>query len=288
MNKEEMQNKLIFFLYKTNALKVADPKSPFWYTSGTIGPYYVNTHFLFNNAKDANMLLEVINDNKNDILKCPLEVAKVIKEAYDKNGIFKETIDILIDYIRANIDLDSVDYVSGGERRDWFFSYLVSEKLDIPHLWIYKDLSIVKHLGEETETIDDLTDKNVLHIADLVTVASSYIRSWIPAIEDRGGKMVYSVNILDRNQGGKKIIEDNGPETHLLISMNDQFLKDSLDNGYLSEGQYNVLIKYIKNPDEVMKQFIKDNPAFLENALNSDDLKTRERAKLCIDSKIYE
>ncbi len=35
----------ISFLFKTNALNICPENSPFWYTSGKIGPYYINAEF---------------------------------------------------------------------------------------------------------------------------------------------------------------------------------------------------------------------------------------------------
>jgi len=33
----------VSWLFETNALKIAPAEKPFWYTSGLIGPYYINT-----------------------------------------------------------------------------------------------------------------------------------------------------------------------------------------------------------------------------------------------------
>ena len=34
-------------LFTTKALKISGSETPFWYTSGTFGPFYINTHYLF-------------------------------------------------------------------------------------------------------------------------------------------------------------------------------------------------------------------------------------------------
>ena len=52
---------LTSYLFKTNAFRVCEENKPFWYTSGKIGPYFVNGHFLYGNEKDANDLLNFIN-----------------------------------------------------------------------------------------------------------------------------------------------------------------------------------------------------------------------------------
>jgi len=68
--------KLIKWLFDTNAIRVCPKDKPFWYTSGTIGPYYINTHFLYGSEEKANKLLEFIDKEKENILKCPDRIWK--------------------------------------------------------------------------------------------------------------------------------------------------------------------------------------------------------------------
>ncbi|HTZ16996.1 MAG TPA: hypothetical protein VMB78_01020, partial [Dissulfurispiraceae bacterium] len=55
------------YLFRTNAIKVADPKTPFWYTSGLIGPFYVNTHYLAGGRVAALELLDLITEHPQGI-----------------------------------------------------------------------------------------------------------------------------------------------------------------------------------------------------------------------------
>ena len=50
------------YLFETNAVRVSDPEKPFWYASGTLGPFYVNTHFLLESEQKANELLALIEE----------------------------------------------------------------------------------------------------------------------------------------------------------------------------------------------------------------------------------
>ena len=52
---------VVQWLFDTQALRISPPDSPFWYTSGKIGPFYINTHFLFDGEQSAGMLLEKID-----------------------------------------------------------------------------------------------------------------------------------------------------------------------------------------------------------------------------------
>ncbi|GAE87725.1 hypothetical protein JCM21531_1120 [Acetivibrio straminisolvens JCM 21531] len=68
----DMNNeKLLKWLFETNAIRVCPQDKPFWYTSGTIGPYYINTHFLYGSEEKANKLLAFIDREKENVLKCP-------------------------------------------------------------------------------------------------------------------------------------------------------------------------------------------------------------------------
>ena len=60
--------KLVNWLFQTGAVRVCQEGKPFWYTSGTIGPYYINTHFLYGNEKKALELLEKIDADRKSVV----------------------------------------------------------------------------------------------------------------------------------------------------------------------------------------------------------------------------
>ena len=59
-----MTVELVEALLSTEALQVAPADEVFWYTSGTVGPYYINTHFLFGGRVVAEELLGFIDREK--------------------------------------------------------------------------------------------------------------------------------------------------------------------------------------------------------------------------------
>ena len=221
-----MSEKLLQWLFQTNALRVSQADKPFWYTSGTIGPYYINTHFLYGSEEKASELLNFINKSKDQVYTFPKELITNLWENYCNDKIYKELIDNMLVFIKDSIDVSEIDFISGGERRDWFFSYLIAKLLDKPHLTIYKDHNVYEFsIGQVKET-DNLTGKNTLHIADLVTEASSYERAWIPAIRDINGCIRWSVVVVDRKQGGKELLEDM-ELTYPMVEIDKGFLKSS-------------------------------------------------------------
>ena len=279
---------LMSYLFETNAIRFCEENKPFWYTSGKIGPYFINTHFVYGNEKDATQLLSFIDECLVDKLTLPEKVFEKVLKQYHSNEIYKTVIDTMVQYIQDNIDVSEIDYVSGGERRDWFFSNIIAYILNKPHLSIYKDLSIVESDCNFmiTNSISSLAGKKVLHIADLITVASSYIRAWIPAIRNLGSNICWSCVVVDRMQGGKEKIETEGVKSLSLVQVDKKLFERALNLNIINEAQVSMLNDFFENPDESMKQFLINHPEFLENSLNSDE-KTRKRAQLLVDSNLY-
>lgn len=279
---------IMSYLFETKAIRFCEENKPFWYTSGKIGPYFINTHFVYGSQEDANSLLSFIDECLADKMTLPEKVFQKVLKQYNENEIYCNVIDFMKDYIVKNIDISEVDYISGGERRDWFFSNIIAYLLDIPHISIYKDLSAVVSDSkfEKTEKITNLENKKVLHIADLITIASSYIRAWIPAIKNIGGQMCWSCVVVDRMQGGKDKIEAEGVKAYSLVNVDNTMFETAYKNNIINEKQLQMLKKFFENPDETMKQFLIEHPDFIENALQSDK-KTAKRAKLLVDNNLY-
>lgn len=276
------------YLFETNAIKFCEENKPFWYTSGKIGPYFINTHFIYGSEKEAIELLSFIDKSLSDKMTLPNKIFEKVLEQYNKNEIYRNVIDNMKSYIENNIDISEINYVSGGERRDWFFSNIIAYLLKKPHITIYKDLSIVvsSYDFSNTEKVNNLKTKNVLHVADLINVASSYIRAWIPAIENLGGKIKWSCVVVDRMQGGKEKLEDVGIKSLSLVSVDSNLFKHALDLKIINKNQLELLNNFFEDPDKTMRNFLINNPDFLKKAFKSDE-KTKKRAKLLIDGNLY-
>lgn len=279
---------IVSYLFKTDAIKFCEENKPFWYTSGKIGPYFINTHFVYGNESDAKELLGFIDDQLSDKMTLPKNVFKKVIAQYNSNQIYKDVIDTMISTIKENINIEEIDYISGGERRDWFFSNIIAYLLDKPHISIYKDLSAVVSDSkfEETKTLDNIQGAKVLHIADLVTVASSYIRAWIPALENFGAKMCWSCVVVDRMQGGTEKIKQHGILPLSLVKVDKYLFAKALEMNIINEAQQEMLNGFFENPDETMRNFLINHPEFIENSLNADE-KTAKRAKLLVESNLY-
>jgi orotate phosphoribosyltransferase len=288
---EQVREKVITWLFETGAMKVCPENKPFWYTSAKIGPYYINTHFLYGSEEKASDLLGVIDKEKDNRLGCTDIIYNLVRSNYDSDAIYRGLIDQMVEYIKRNMDINEIDYISGGERRDWFFSILTAAFLKKPHVTIFKDMSAVLFNGRESVGLSNIKEINgkasFLHIADIITEASSYTRAWVPAVKSLGGVITTSMVVVDRLQGGAQNLTAAGVKSHTLVEVDKEMFDTALLLGHINTEQHRMLIDYTADPTGTMKKFLSAHPEFIESSLASTDAKTRERARICVDKNIY-
>lgn len=279
---------LVSNLFKTKAVNACKADKPFWYTSGKIGVYFINAEFLYGSEEDSKALLSKIDEALSDHLSLPKKVFDEVLAQYNSNEIFKSVIDKLIKTISTNIDINEIDYISGGERRDWVFSNIVAYLLKKPHITIFKDLSALLSDSnfENVEEIKSLEGKKVLHISDLITEAASYVNLWIPSIENLGGKINWTATIVDRMQGGADNLANYGIVTYPLVKVDRELFKTALEKERITKEQYEMINKYMDNAYETMREFLINHPEFITESLKGTG-KTLIRAKKCVEEDIY-
>lgn len=281
-----MNNPIIEALFSTNAIKVCDPDHPFWYTSGTLGPFYINTHFLYRSEQDAaNLLLLIEEAAAADRIAFPQFILGDLVKMYESCEIFRMVTDKIVSEA-SQLDFD---FVSGGERRDYFFSILPAYLMHKPHLCIFKDLQAVYTSADFTETIPiyeaKLAGKKALHIADLVTEASSYLRAWMPVIHEFGADMQDTIAIINRKQGGEEALLNEGVKLHSFVSVGSELFDEARSTGKITNKQYELVMDFMSAPKEFMHNFLHLHPQFISEQLALGG-KAKERAEMAI-SKGY-
>jgi len=98
----DLQKKHLEILVRNKGFEFTDTFFP--YTSGEIGPYYVQSVVVENNGEDY---YQVIKD--------------------------------MVGLISRNVKIDNSTVISGGESRDWDFSNPVAYEFKLPHAKIYKN-----------------------------------------------------------------------------------------------------------------------------------------------------
>ena len=278
-----MENPIISWLFETDAVRVCPEGQPFWNTSGKLGPFYINTQFLYGSEAAANSLLKTIEEAcAGEKLAFYDKVWADISAQLASCPIYAQLIDLLTE---AAAKLD-VDFVSGGERRDFFFSMPVARKLGLGHLSIFKDLSCV-YTDKDGVSMDaaqaGLAGKKSVHIADLITVASSYIRAWIPAVESLGARIAYSLAVVDRDQGGSDILAKAGCPLTTLVTIKPELFEQAKALGRVTDAQVALVNSFIADPDKFMHDFLVAHPDFLASEIAKGG-KSAQRAELCIAS----
>ena len=279
---------IMSYLFETKAVKFCEENKPFFLTSGMISPYFVNTHFLYGNEKEATEFLNYIDTLLEDRINLPKKVFDKVLEQYQNNDIYKYTIDAMIKAIKDKVNVDEIDYISGGERRDWYFSNMIAYILKKPHLTMFKDMEtfVSPYDFRSTEKVFDLEGKKVLNASDLVTAASNYVRSWIPAVRNLNGNLAWTCYVVDRKQGGTETLEKENIKTIPLALVDDSLFERAFELNIINNAQLNMLKSFYKDPYTTMREFLVNHPEFLENALKADE-KTQKRAKLLIDGNLY-
>ena len=274
---------LLTALLDTQALRLAPPGGVFWYTSGTVGPYYINTEYLYGGSEQAQQVLAFIDEHKEDA-DFPQRLQERVEKQYAGNAVYRQVVDGLVALARESGA--HFNGVSGGERRDWFFSLTVAERLGKPSLLIYKDGRTVVLDGQKLRTVR-ANDMDVLHVADLVTEASSYVRDWIPAVAAGGGRIAYAANVIDRGQGGLETLKKQGIAAGALMRIDDALFDRLRAMGQIDEARHALLTRYHRDPHEAMRAFLQKHPQIVRTALNGSDARAAERARLLVVENPY-
>ncbi len=270
------------YLFATNAVRVSDPEKPFWYASGTLGPFYVNTHFLIESEEKANELLSKIEDaaagDRTDFLSA---IFPFIKNQYERSESYKMVIDQIVSKAK---ELE-FDYISGGERRDFFFSVMPAFILGKPHVSIFKDGETYYSSSVEAKAVKigkgDLSGKKALHIADLITEASSYTNAWIPSIRNLGSEITDTIAVINRLQGGEENLRKEGVNMYTFANIEFSLFKDAAEKGILTDAQKDMVARFMKDPIEYMKEFLLAHPSFIDDQIALGG-KPKQRAEMAI------
>jgi orotate phosphoribosyltransferase len=278
-----MDKHVVSWLIDTGAVRVCPEDRPFWYTSGKLGPLYINTHYLCGGKETAS---ELLMDIEAEASRRPLSLTRIIGDKLEallhSDPRYAGVIARLIELAGESGEFDCV---SGGERRDWFFSMPVARALGLPHLSLFKNLSAVytnaKGDSDRAERTA-LHGKRLLHVADLVTEASSYLRAWIPTVEETDARIVATVVVVDRGQGGKQKLATAGVPLRALVTLAPALFDEAVGHGKLTPAQGEMARTFLADPDAFMRSFLRTHPSYLQEQIALGG-KARELASRCIE-----
>ncbi len=205
-----LQERGLASLLENSGFKFSD--TFFIYTSGKIGPYYINS--------------EVVTKNENS---------------------YADTVNNISVLISLMVGDDNYDVISGGESRDWIFSYPVAFHSRKKHVSLYKDGKIIGA---------DLEGKRVVHVCDLNNEGSSPRDLWIPIIRNSGGRIDNIFFFVDRLEDGVGVMRELGLERYAVVELNENAWNKLLKWNVINEEVYKSLRKRMEDKEEWAKSIL--------------------------------
>ncbi|MDP2645236.1 MAG: orotate phosphoribosyltransferase [Desulfobacterales bacterium] len=132
------------------------------------------------------------------------------------------------------------DYLAGGETAGIPFAAWLAEKTGKPFVYVRKS---PKGHGL-TSQIEGKTEpgKTVLLYEDLITDGKSKL-NFISGIRQAGCGVEHCLVILDRQEGGARLLADQGVQLHALLTIDNCF-DVGLKNGFLSARDMDIINGY--------------------------------------------
>ncbi|MDO5732248.1 MAG: hypothetical protein Q4P72_00505 [Eubacteriales bacterium] len=266
-----MSDFLVREIFKKEALRLSPEGEAFWYTSGTFGPFYINTHFLAGGEQRAKAALALIEESLAAETPKLSEISDYFAKLEAEDADFRHCIDLAEAKIRELLNNEQVSHISGGERRDFFFSFPLARRFQVPHLTLRKTGELYLSQADGSAIVEkaNLSGARILHVADIITLASSFFDRWIPAIEAGGAKISYAFAILDRRQGGLQRLQKAGIETAVLETCNEDFFQLASSVGSISNVDAEMALHFIDDAKSYEAAFLKQHPDFLQRSIEA-------------------
>ncbi len=276
----DVRNRLLQRLIESEAIRVRKDSLdlPFWYTSGRPGPFYINVENLVGPSV-GDLLTRITALLATDVDRAAKATAiwSIIDGELERDTRYQEAMALLTDFYGA-LEASSPAVVSGGERRDWFFSIPLARALKLPHLFLFKDggQQLVDEKGRPLE--DMPTGTRVLHVSDIVNTAASYFRCWLPTLRRLEAVCDETLTVAVRATEGANKLEDAGVRILTPIQFDATVVREAAQLGLITEFTRDEIALYFDSPEQWTRQLLRESGAIiLRHFAALDDLK-RKRA----------
>ncbi len=155
---------------------------------------------------------------------------------------FRDIIDFYTQTINKQIGASNIQRIAGIPIAGIPFATLIAYNLKKPLLYIRKG---VKRHGRERRVEGSLfSGDRVLLVDDLVTTGLS-MKKAAKAVRAEGGIVEDAVAFLDREEGGKELLEEDGIKLHAMLKIG-EMAQTLYDMGTLDEESLKTIKKQIK------------------------------------------
>lgn len=259
---------------ETVSLWNSDEGPVYWYAANVPGPFYVNTERLIG-REAAGKLLGTLSSIV-QMAASMSEKAALLRDAVLAEYLSNSDYQRVVANLRAVIaeqEISGKFVISGGERRDWFFSVPLAYEARVPHVFLFKDGGIYVDTP-----IVDVNSKvtEVIHVADLIHNAASYTDLWIPSLRNHGISIKSTVAFISRGTAGLEILERQGISARVVATIQENFFDRLCSQGLIGEEKLSELQLYYASQTEWARKYIVSNPEVLQ----ASQLDQKSRARL--------
>ena len=155
---------------------------------------------------------------------------------------FQQICDFYLQHITTQIGTQNFDRIAGVPLAGIPFASQIAYNLKKPFLYVRKG---IRHHGRQRRVEGILVSGDrVLLVDDLVTTGLN-LKNAAEAIRAEGGVVKEAVALLDREEGGKKELAENGIKVHTLLRIS-EVANTLYDIGAIDEESLKTILKQIK------------------------------------------
>ena len=155
---------------------------------------------------------------------------------------FREICDFYAEYITKSVGLKNFDRIAGVPVTGIIFASQIAYNLKKPFLFVRKGVRLHGR-ARRVEGVLASGDR-VLLIDDLITTGLS-LKKTAEAVRAEGGVVTDAVVFLDREEGGKQILEKCGTKLHSLLKIS-EIANALYEIGSIDKESLKTILKQIK------------------------------------------
>ncbi|MCI0184236.1 hypothetical protein [Sulfoacidibacillus ferrooxidans] len=286
-----IQDRLLERLIQTGAIRVRKNENDmaFWYTSCIPGPYYINVEKIIGPHIASHLLpqiTKILSSQMNNREKA-MSISHMIIDQLNHDMNYLETISLLTEFYQSKTSL-LPQAISGGERRDWFFSVPFAEIMGIPHLFLLKNGDYWCLDNNDHLTNQNWNDMNILHVSDIINTATSYTRYWLPTLKNVGVSLQETLTVVIRGLPGRQKLEQNGVRITTPLDLDEAVFVEACKKNLISQFTLSDILLYMESPRLWTHNFLNHCERLLIDQVAVMDETQQLRIQTFINNDLYE
>jgi orotate phosphoribosyltransferase len=155
---------------------------------------------------------------------------------------FREICDFYAEYINAQIGMKAFDRMAGVPLTGIIFASQISYNLKKPFLFVRKGIQL--H-GRERRVEGVLASGDKVLLIDDLTTTGLTLQKAAEAVRAEGGVVTDAVVFLDREEGGRQLLEKSGVKLHSLLRIS-EVANTLFELGAIEQEDLKTILKQIK------------------------------------------